>query len=172
VASIGFAGALVDGAVPGDVVMPGTIVWEEDGTVRRYEVPAHTLAAAAAELPLELGQRALRGPLWSSPIVIDTPAAKRAGARRLGAVAVEMEAAALIAIAAERGGTVLALRAILDTVDVALDALPPDLDVSWAARARLLGLPKAWPGVLTLARYVPRATRTLTRAAAAILPVL
>lgn len=172
VVSIGFAGALVEGTAPGDLVLPGTIVWEEEGAVRRYEVPSQTLAAATAQLPAELGERALRGTLWSSPIVIDTPAAKRAAARRLGAVAVEMETAALIAVAVERGGTVLAVRAILDTVDVALDALPPDLDVSWAARVRLFGRPRAWPGVVTLARHVPRAARTLTRAAAAILPVL
>ncbi len=172
VASIGFAGGLVEAAVPGDLVLPGTIVWEEHGALRRYEVPPATLAAAAAQLPAELGARALRGSLWSSPVVIGTPAAKRAGARRLGAVAVEMETAALIAIAGERGATVFALRAILDTVDVALDALPPDLDVSWAARARLLARPNAWPGVVALARHVPRAARTLTRAAAVILPVL
>lgn len=172
VVSIGFAGALVETAAPGDLVLPGTIVWEEQGTVRGYEVPAPTLAAAAAQVPAELGARALRGALWSSPVVIDTPAAKRAAARRLGAVAVEMETAALIAVATERGGTVVALKAILDTVDVALDALPSDLDVSWAARARLLTRPKAWPGVIALARHVPRAARTLTRAAAAILPAL
>jgi nucleoside phosphorylase len=172
VVSIGFAGALVEAAEPGDLVLPGLIVWDADGTVQRYEVSSDVLAIATARMPAALDRRALRGSLWSSPVVVDTPAAKRAAARRLGAVAVEMETAALVADAIERGGRVLAVRAILDTVDVSLEALPSGLDVSWAARARLLGKPKAWPGVVTLARHVPRAARTIARAAAAILPAL
>ena len=172
VVSLGFAGALVDGASPGDLVLPGTVVWEEGDAVRRYEVPPAVLAAATTRVPPDLDRRALRGALWSSPSVVAAPAAKRGAARRFGAVAVEMEAAALATVAGARGVAVLAVRAILDTVDVSLENLPADLDDSWAARARLLARPKAWPGVVALARHVPRATDTLTRAAAAILPAL
>ena len=172
IVSLGFAGALVEAAAPGDLVLPGTVVWEDGGDTRRYEVPSAVLAAATARVPADLDRRAVRGALWSSPVVVETPAAKRAAARRFGAVAVEMETAALVAIAGERGAAVLALRAILDGVDVALEDVPADLDVSWSARARLLTRPKAWPGVVALARHVPRAARTLTRAAAAILPGL
>ncbi len=172
VVSFGFAGALVDRAAPGDLVLPGTVLWEEAGAVRRYDVPSAVLAAATARLPADLDRRAVRGALWSSPVVVGTPTAKREAARRLGAVAVEMETAALATVAGERGVALLALRAILDGVDVSLADLPSDLDGSWSARARLLARPKAWPGVVTLARHVPRAAATLRRAAAAILPAL
>jgi nucleoside phosphorylase len=172
VVSLGFAGALVDAAAPGDLVVPGAVVWDDEGVLRRYEVPPAVAAAATAHVPAELAARAVRGALWSSPMVVETPAAKRAAARRFGAVAVEMETAALIAVAAERDAAVLPIRAILDGVDVSLEDVPADLAVSWTARARLLARPRTWPGVVALARFVPRAARTLTRAATAILPAM
>ena len=172
VVSIGFAGALVTGASPGDVVLPDTVVWEEAVGLHRYAVPVGTWHTAKRQLPADLATRALHGPLLSSPVVVATPAAKHAAAMRLGAVAVEMEAAALVTVACERGADVLILRAILDSVDVSLEDLPPDLDSSWRARAQLMGRPRAWPGVLSLAYRIPHVARALTRATAAVLPAL
>jgi nucleoside phosphorylase len=172
VVSIGFAGALVTGASPGDVVLPHTVVWEEALGLHHYAVPVGTWSAAKTQLPADLATRALHGPLLSSPVVIATPAAKHAAAIRVGAVAVEMEAAALVSVARERGADVLVLRAILDAVDVSLETLPRDLASSWRARAQLMGRPRAWPGVLSLACQIPHVARVLTRATAAVLPAL
>ncbi len=172
VLSVGFAGALVAGPAPGDVVLPTAIVWDEDGTVRRDPVPVDLWTSAKAHLPPALAARALHGALLSSPAVVASPAAKAAAARRFEAVAVEMEAAALLHVARTRGIAVLPLRAILDTADVSLADLPPDLDASWRASAQLLRRPAAWPGVLALAREIPRATRTLTAVLRRVLPAL
>lgn len=172
VITVGFAGALVPDSSPGDIVLPELVLWEHDGERCRYEVPPDTHRTAAAQLSLPPASAMLRGSLFSSPAVVTTPAAKRALAARTGAVAVEMETGALIEVACERGAAVLALRVILDTVEVSLDGIPPDLETSWGARARLIVQPAAWIGVAAIARHLPRATRALTRAAAAVLPAV
>lgn len=172
IVSAGFAGALVPNAVAGDLVLPGAVVWELEASVERYDVPAATWRAARNALPAALAASALHGAILSSATVVASVAAKRSAAARTGAVAVEMEAAALIAIARERGLDVLVLRTILDGADVSLEGLPADLEQSWRARARLIGTPSAWPQVLSLARQVPRAARSLTEAAASVLAAL
>ena len=172
IVSVGFAGALVAEASPGDIVLPDTILWEDDTGTHRYTVPARTWQTARAPLIEDLPLGRLQGALLSSPIVLASPEAKRSAARRCGAVAVEMEAAALVAVARDRGIALVVLRAILDTVDVSLEQLPPDLDSSWLARARLVGRPGAWPGVLALTRQIPHVARALTQASAAVLSAL
>lgn len=170
IVSLGFAGALTTELAPGDIVLPDTIVWEKSGGVERHTVPvapwlrAHTHLVAAPTLRIH------PGPLLSSPIVVASPERKRAAAARTGAIAVEMETAALVIGARERGIPVLALRVILDDVDLSLETLPADLDSSWAARARLVGRPAAWPVVARLAREIPPATRALTRAVRIVFP--
>lgn len=172
VVSIGFAGALIPTAVPGDLILPDTVVWEDESGRQRYAVPVAALEAARGSLPEDLRLRILHGPVLSSSIVVASPSAKRAAAGRFGAVAVEMEAAGLVGVACGRGVGVLVLRAILDTADVSLEGLPSDSDSSWRARAQLLSRPGTWPGVLTVARHIPRVARALTQAAAAVLPSL
>ena len=83
-----------------------------------------------------------------------------------------METAGLLPIAIERGAMVLPVRTVLDTADVSLEAVPPDLDVSWLARARLVGRPSAWRSVWMLARQVPRAASRLHDAIVAVLDAL
>ena len=170
VVSVGFAGGLVDGAGAGEVVLPTTIVSEHPSGLERYTVPAAVWESARAHLPAGDARRALHGPLLSSPTILASTVDKRAAAARTGAVAVEMEAAGLIAAAG--GADVLALRVILDGADVSLSGLPPDLDSSWRARAQLLGRPAAWATVVALARQIPAAGRVLTRALATVLPAL
>jgi nucleoside phosphorylase len=170
VLSVGFAGALVPGSVAGDVVLPTTIVWESAAGTERYLVPTAAWEAARTQLPVDDAERTLHGPILSSPTIVASALAKREAARRTGAVAVEMEAAGLIAAA--RGVDVVALRVILDGVDVSLEALPPELDSSWRSRAQLIGRPAAWVPVLALARKIPTASRALTRVLGAVLPRL
>ncbi len=172
VVSVGFAGALVGGAAPGDVVLPEVVAWDDGTTTRRYRVPSDAWRAAKAALSEAPALRMLTGELFSSPEIVATPAAKRALAARTGTVAVEMESAGLIDVARERGVGFLALRVILDPVDTSLEDVPPDLDSSWRARAKLAVRPTAWPAVLAIARHLPRASEALRNAVGAVLPVL
>jgi adenosylhomocysteine nucleosidase len=170
--SIGFAGALTPALVAGDIVLPTAIVWEDEAGVERYVVPVAPRAAVATALAAEWGRVMAVGDLFSSPTVLAAASAKRVAAERHGAVAVEMEAAVLAAHARAHGVAFLALRAILDAADLSLEGLPPNLEVSWAARARLLTMPAVWPLVATLRQGVAVATTALTRSARVALPAL
>jgi len=172
VVSLGFAGALVAGPGTGDFVLSRTVLWDESGQLRRHDVARGLVDTVERALPPELRHTALRGPLLSSPIVLATPAAKEQAARHYGAVAVEMEAAALAGYAADHGIAFLALRVILDPVDLSLAGLPKNLDTSWAARARLFGMPATWPLLLLLRRHVTAAGMILRKVSAAVLPAL
>jgi adenosylhomocysteine nucleosidase len=170
VVSLGFAGALTDAVGPRDVVMPETVVWEEPQGVRLHTIHPPTWRATRACVAGDSDLRVHTGRLLSSPVIIGSPGSKRAAAARTGAIAVEMETAALVQVAAARDVPVLALRVVLDGADVSLDSVPPDLSTSWGARARLIARPRAWPIVAQLARELPRASHALTRAAALALP--
>jgi hypothetical protein len=153
-------------------VLSQTVLWDESGQLHRHEVARGLVDTVETALPPELRDAALRGALLSSPVVLATPAAKDQAARHYGAVAVEMEAAALAGYAADHGIAFLALRVILDPVDLSLAGLPKNLDTSWAARARLVGMPATWPLLLLLRRHVAAAGMTLRKVAAAVLPAL
>ncbi len=172
VVSLGLAGALAAGLAPGDIVLPAAIVWEAPTGTERHPVCVEAWSRAHTSLVADPNLRIHTGALLSSPVVVASPERKRAAATRTGAIAVEMESAALVDGARERGIPFLGLRVILDDVDLSLESLPTDLDSSWAARARLVTRPAAWPIVARLAREIPPATRVLTRAAAMMLPAL
>jgi nucleoside phosphorylase len=172
VVSAGFAGALVPGPASADLVLPTVVSWEEASGLRRYTVPTDVWDATTASVPSDLGVRVWHGTLLSSSTIIGSTADKQVAAERTGAIAVEMEAAGLISVAEQRGAGVVAIRAILDTADISLEGLPPDLDSSWRARAQLAGRPRAWPTVVGLMRQIPAAVVTLTRTMRAVLPRL
>lgn len=172
VISAGFAGALVEGVAPGEVVLPETVVWESAGERARYDVPTNAWQASREVLPPDVAMRAMFGTILSSSVVVASIAAKRDAATRFSASAVEMEAAGLITAAHRRECEVLVVRTILDTVDVSLEGLPANLDSSWAARARLMGMPHMWPRVAALARQVPHAANALHEAVAAVLQAI
>ncbi len=170
--SLGFAGALAPGLAAGDVVLPGEILWEEDGELRRYRVASGVLHAASAALGSDARLRIVGGDLLSSPVVIASSAAKRAEAERLGATAVEMEAAPLAAFAEARAIPFVALRVILDSAELSLEALPPGVSTSWASRVRLVTRPAAWSLVAELRRHLGVAAPVLTKAARSALAAL
>jgi len=170
--SVGFAGGLAPALVAGDLVVPTEIVWEEAGVLQRYAVPRGLRDGVERALALEWGKASAGGALFSSPIVVAGTSAKRSAAERHGAVAVDMEAAALAAHASEQGVALFALRAILDPADLSLERLPPGLETSWAARARLATMPSVWPLLATLWRCVGVAAAALTRSARAALPAV
>lgn len=138
---LGAAGALTPSLAAGALVLPTGAI-REDGTSFHYAPPgtpvgpdgelAERLLAAcrAANIPVA------RGTVWTTDAPFREPATKAAAYAALGALAVEMEAAALFA-AAQRRGVRLAL--LLAIADHAGDPWRPDpgSPAQTAARQRL-----------------------------------
>jgi adenosylhomocysteine nucleosidase len=152
--SFGLAGALIPGLEPGTLLSARKIVDEEGATLWEGE-----------PLPVP---GALAAVVCGSGRVVDEPAARRALAERTGAVAVDMESAAL----AGSGRLAGAVRAISDTparpVGRLAAAARPDGRTDWAVIARsFLAEPR---GSLLAALGARRALGSLRHAAAALRP--
>ncbi len=167
-ASVGFAGALAPDLAPGDVIIASAVVWEDGEGVHRHDVPS-ALTTVAADALVAARERPRTGVVLSSPTVIAGIAGKRAAFERHGALVVEMEAAILAAWACARGLPFFALRIVLDPADLSLEGLPPNLERSWVARARLATSPTVWPLLGTLRRHAATAGTELTRALTMVL---
>lgn len=150
----GFAGGIARGSVCGSVVLPEHV---QDADGQRLATDAAWRARLAAALPT--GIRAEAGDLVASEIVVTTPAAKRGRAAATGAVALDMESAAVAAVALEAAIPFVVLKVVIDGPD---DALPPDIAhwVDGYGRARIAPWltvalrPSDWPAVwLLLRRY-------------------
>jgi len=141
--STGFCGALDPALQVGDIVVSGEI-------------------AFTAPLPF------VRGEIFSADRVTVTAAEKQALRNRTGAVAIEMEAAAVKSTAAEWGVPFMCIRAVSDT---AADDLPLDFNryrnadgnfsrtrIALAAMARPFS---AMPGLLEFDRNCRRASQSL-----------
>jgi adenosylhomocysteine nucleosidase len=166
----GLAGGLVAGIRPGDVVLPavglasGGREWRAD---RRW----HTTLKRA----LGTGYRVHTGTLVSVPEILASPLAKRAAAESCGAAAVDMESAAIAAVASEAGIPFIAVRVV---ADASTDSLPHDIGkwIDDSGRRRLLPLlgtvvaPGEWPTLLRLASRQRSARRTLDAIAADLVP--
>jgi hypothetical protein len=115
------------------------------------------------------------GPLVSVAEVLASPLAKRLAAESCGAVAVDMESAAVAAVASDAGIPYVALRIVADG---SADTLPDDIgkwiDASGRRRLRpLLGTvvaPAQWPTLLRLASRQRAARRTLEAVAQRLVP--
>jgi len=113
--SFGVAGALSPRLRPGDVVVSGEVLgederWQGDGPFRR-----RLIAAARA-----LG--ASEGPVFGADRILATPDQKAQAWRRTGALVVDMESAIVARIAAGLGIPFLVLRAVADPAE---RELPP-----------------------------------------------
>jgi adenosylhomocysteine nucleosidase len=113
VLSTGCAGALVPGLAAGDVVVADDIVVQRNTRSSTALVWRDRYAAAAAAA----GLRAQRGAMLSTPAIASGTDEKRQLAA-LGVLAVEMEAGAVAAWAAEIGVPFGAARVILDSLDM------------------------------------------------------
>lgn len=168
-ANWGVAGALDPSLVPGDVLVPERIRSPGDagGFATDPEDSARLIDALGDRFRLG------RGILWSSPRPVATAAAKRALAASSGALAVDMEAAAIAAVARRAGVPFIALKVICDP---ASRELPPRLagaigadggGVSMRMLAAIAGGgPAAWRALGALARDFARARHALAAAAA------
>ncbi|ADH87206.1 nucleoside phosphorylase [Desulfurivibrio alkaliphilus] len=121
VISVGWCGALAPGVEVGDIVLPDTALSEE-GTSAHYPFAGQSVAADPA-LNLKL-QRLLvgagftvhGGPVWTTDAPYRETWAKVARYRRRGILAVEMEFAALAAVAAYRGVPLASVLLVSDLV--------------------------------------------------------
>jgi len=96
--SWGSAGGLVSNLPPGSLVLPKTVI-----------------AADQTAYPVDMKWHA--DPMAESPAVLARPAEKKALFRRSGAIAVDMESAAVAAVAQKAKIPFMIIRAIADTVD-------------------------------------------------------
>ena len=163
--SWGLAGGVDPSLGPGTLVVPRR-VRAPDGTA--YTTDAEWRAVIAAALYPEL--TLCDGDLLCVAEPLATRAAKSAAAA-LGVAAVDMESAAVAAVAARARVPFVALRAVVDT---ARDVLPPAA-VAWvdargdrrfAAAFAAAMKPLQWRALLVLASRYRAASRALERAAA------
>jgi adenosylhomocysteine nucleosidase len=163
--SWGLAGGLAAGLDPGTVVLP-RCVRVPGGETFACDPEWHGRLAAQ----LRAGFVVSCGDLVTVPAALGSPAAKRAAAAATGAVAADMESAAIAAVAARAGAPFVAIRVVVDAL---ADALPPGVE-RWidergnqrfgAALGAALQ-PGQWPALWTLAKRFRVARAVLERLA-------
>ncbi len=164
----GVAGALDPALRPGDVLIPDRVLEARDeaGFVPDSACCGRLVAA------LQGSMHVTRGALWSAAEPVTARADRRALAERSGAIAVDMEAAAVAGVAARANLPFAAVKAICDPLERELPvaairafagtngALEPHL-----LPRLLLGGPALWLDLARLARDFAAARRALAAAA-------
>jgi nucleoside phosphorylase len=168
-ANWGVAGALDATLAAGDVLIANRIRYTHDDPGFATDTDASDRLAAA----LSVGLRVRRGALWSASQPVATPSEKRALAERSGALAVDMEAAPVAAVAQRAKLPFVAVKAICDTAGRAVPAgivrALEGADEGWSLRmvaAIVFGGPGTWRAARALSRDYRRARRSLATAAA------
>ena len=167
----GVVGALSSGLKPGDLVLSDRIMMiDADGRVdERLAAVSDAHARAAGRSLTMAGIDYSTGAILTSHRVLATGAEKRRAKESSGAIAVDMETAAIAAEAAARGIPFIAIRAVLDEVDddvVGAEMADKDGKVRpMAATSYLIRNPA------TMLK-IPRMMRNLSRATAAIADAL
>lgn len=174
VIATGLAGALSEELKPGDLVLADRLILDRerpDLAPTTIAIPSADLARfkAALERPrLEFATGAI---LTAAGILKDS-AAKRAARSASGALAVDMESAAVAAEAYRCGVRFACVRAVLDTVDeeiVGAELAGPDGEVRpLAAAGFVLRNPAAMVGLARMMRSLNRATAVLAAALEAL----
>ncbi|MES2404798.1 MAG: hypothetical protein V4567_10760 [Pseudomonadota bacterium] len=168
-ANWGVAGALDSALAAGDVLIADRIRYT-------YDDPGFATDAAASDrlaATLSTALQVRRGALWSTVQPIATPSEKQALAERSGAIAVDMEAAPIAAVALRAKLPFVAVKAICDPAGRALPAgivrALDGADEGWSPRmlaAIAFGGPATWRATYALTRDFRRARRSLATAAA------
>ena len=112
--SMGMAGALAGHVNAGDVIIPDRIVSEED---RQHETDAAWRATVTATISAR-GIPVHCGSLLQTTHIVRHPRDKQALHRATGALAVDMESAAMLEVAAGNDIPSLVLRVIIDPADM------------------------------------------------------
>jgi len=158
--SWGLVGGLAAPLAAGTVVVPREVL-TEDGVVYATDATwCDRLAPLSEAFPVASGR------LLTVSAPLESRAAKAAAATRYEAVAVDMEAAAVAAVAARAGVPFVAVRVVVDTLD---DALPAGV-AAWIdaqgnprrlAPLAALTMPREWPALWRLATRFRAAQRSL-----------
>lgn len=160
--SFGFAGALAEHLDTGHVLVPDGIV-----TDRGRFAPSAAWRNAVLRV-LEPGPAVVHGgAVACCDDVVSSPLEKRALHQRTGAVAVDMESAAVTAAAGKYGLPCLVVRTVLDTTRMTLPRAimecsdPYGRVYSLALVRALVARPRLLPPLFELARALRAATTTL-----------
>lgn len=168
VIAAGVAGALRENLHTGDLVLADKLIADSPGNAAIIAVPSADLARFAAALNRHAIEFAT-GPILTVPQVLVDAAAKRAAASATGALAVDMESAAVAVAAHRRGLRFACVRAVLDTVDedvIGAQLAGPEGEVNPLAAAGFFARhPRA-------ALRLPAMLRSLNRAATALAAAL
>lgn len=167
----GVAGALSSGLKPGDLVLADRVLMSDDDRQEAEQVTAvsdeHLRAVGRALAAAGIAYST--GAILTSHRVLATGAEKRRAKVSTGAIAVDMETAAIAAEAAVRGLPFVAIRAVLDEVDdEVVGAAMADQDGNVRPLAATSYLLRN-PGTLL---KLPRMIRNLSRATTAIADAL
>jgi adenosylhomocysteine nucleosidase len=167
-ASWGIAGGLDPVLRPGDLLIADRVLdrHRTEGFVPDPDASRRLVDALQGSL------RIRRGALWSSDAPAESATGKGALASRTGAVAVDMEAAAVAAVAARSNLPFVAVKAICDPAG---REMPPSVVRAFTASGGVAGLPvlaavfgagpAQWRSLARLARDFASARRTLAIAA-------
>lgn len=161
--SFGTAGALIDGLVPGDLLLPDMVV---DGSGQSW--------STTTSLRDDVSRRGMvgrSGRILALDHGVTDPAEKRRLGAETDAIAVDMESHLLIAAAEAAGRDILVVRVIVDTVDSAIpDFALKAIGADGRPRigtiiAGLVKQPWTLPALLRLGRESRAAHKTLGRIA-------
>lgn len=171
----GVGGALDPALHCGDIVLATEVLCSLEGAAKNSAAAFARLQTAAdwreglAERLGPLG-RVHIGAVMTSAQLVDSAERKQQLFAHSGALAVDMESAAVGRVACERGVPFMALRVIADT---AQDSLPPVLHVALGEGGAfphgvrfwwsLLSAPSGWPALARLGRRYQRARVVLAR---------
>ena len=158
--SWGAAGGLDPGLKPGAIVLPDVV--DTDGSSHPVDV------AWRDRLLMKIQGRVVTStsPLVHATRPVTAPAEKMKLHRQTGAAAVDMESAAVVAVANEMGIPCLVVRVVVDADDVRL----PEVSLTMcdeggrlkrSAVMRLIFQPAEWPGMLRLGRANAAAGRSM-----------
>ena len=118
VITTGCCGGLVPGAAAGMMVIPSKLLWlNEDGTTEPCPDPDLQWTLRARSQAERMGLHCSDRPLITVAEALNSPHSKRRCHERTGAVAVDMESAAVARVAGELGVPHLCVRVVLDSVD-------------------------------------------------------
>jgi len=165
--SWGTAGGLAPQARPGDLVLPETVV---SPTGDSYPVDASWRERAVAALHGRFA--VLGGRIAGSPHLVESATDKASLHSATGAVAVDMESAAIAAAASAAGAPFLAVRAIADPASLSqpryIHAITDEFGRVRAGRllAAVAGDPRSLGALLALGLAFGAALKTLRRVAA------
>jgi nucleoside phosphorylase len=174
VIATGLAGALSEALKPGDLVLADRLILDAERpglAPTAVAIPPADLArfkAALTAYPLKFAT----GTILTAAQILKDGAAKRAAHAASGALAVDMESAAIAAEAHRCGLRLACVRAVLDTVDekiVGAELAGPDGEVRpLAAFSFVLRNPAAVVGFARMVRSLNRATAALAAALEAL----